>query len=518
MNENIGSKGKGNDYRRVLKNIARKKKLLQEQNKKNRPKRKRVIQIVDPKKKRQVVSVSQSTPKIVENGTKMVLKDSKSRKKKGIFVIDIDQEIKSNKQPLESPISSVPIKGIPSSKIADKEKKDESVALKPLPKKELHPDPVIVPDAVEKGQKQPSKDVKPEKKEPLRPNKRKKVGIPFTDNERIENEAIVKVLNEKIYDIEYELRNLAYREWVIQKQTETVQNQKETERLVEQLEDILVALQKLLADLNDENYLFDQTYLEELGIRLVHKISNREYVGDNRFILYFDQLISEIEKSRDRVEKLKEKTEQKGQELGLAEEDYNHYLDEYYNQEKIADMVQDMVQRQDAILRDIDAKLANAVSTSERTYYVMDGISKQTKNLMAGLAVGMLVPGIRGASAVAFGVVATITGIRQLVAPPSHAVSSKTVKVADYHKMIQKGAMDISMARALLNENMKYLEDVMEQCEREFSSYPAYDSITADFEKLQVVLMEQDAYFAKMEDHLYKKENLNQEQLKLIRE
>ena len=83
MNENIGSKGKGNDYRRVLKNIARKKKLLQEQNKKNRPKRKRVIQIVDPKKKRQVVSVSQSTPKIVENGTKMVLKDSKSRKKKG---------------------------------------------------------------------------------------------------------------------------------------------------------------------------------------------------------------------------------------------------------------------------------------------------------------------------------------------------------------------------------------------------------------------------------------------------
>ena len=74
------------------------------------------------------------------------------------------------------------------------------------------------------------------------------------------------------------------------------------------------------------------------------------------------------------------------------------------------------------------------------------------------------------------------------------------------------------MARALLNENMKYLEDVMEQCEREFSSYPAYDSIAADFEKLQVVLMEQDAYFAKMEDDLYKKENVNKEQLKLVRD
>lgn len=148
----------------------------------------------------------------------------------------------------------------------------------------------------------------------------------------------------------------------------------------------------------------------------------------------------------------------------------------------------------------------------------MDGISKQTKNLMAGLAVGMLVPGIRGASAVALGVVATVTGIRHLVAPPSHAVHEKTVKVDDYQKIIRKGSMDIGMARALLNENMKYLEDVMEQCEREFSSYPAYDSIAADFEKLQVVLMEQDAYFAKMEDDLYKKENVNKEQLKLVRD
>ena len=202
----------------------------------------------------------------------------------------------------------------------------------------------------------------------------------------------------------------------------------------------------------------------------------------------------------------------------MVEEDYNRYVYEYYNQEKISGMVQDMVQRQEAILRDIDGKLANAVSTSERTHYVMDGISKQTKNLMAGLAVGMLVPGIRGASAVALGVVATVTGIRHLVAPPSHAVHEKTVKVDDYQKIIRKGSMDIGMARALLNENMKYLEDVMEQCEREFSSYPAYDSIAADFEKLQVVLMEQDAYFAKMEDDLYKKENVNKEQLKLVRE
>ena len=47
MNENIGSKGKGNDYRRVLKNIERKKDETTEQAKKNRPKKKRVVQITD---------------------------------------------------------------------------------------------------------------------------------------------------------------------------------------------------------------------------------------------------------------------------------------------------------------------------------------------------------------------------------------------------------------------------------------------------------------------------------------
>ena len=48
MNENIGSKGKGNDYRRVLKNIERKKMKLREQAKKNRPKKKRVVQLRTP--------------------------------------------------------------------------------------------------------------------------------------------------------------------------------------------------------------------------------------------------------------------------------------------------------------------------------------------------------------------------------------------------------------------------------------------------------------------------------------
>ena len=509
MNENIGSKGKGNDYRRVLKNVERKKMKLREQSKKNRPKKKRVVQITDSnysfepdsKKKRRVVLVSPTPPEVVENGTKVVLQNPKPRKKKGISVIDIDQEMKQKEQ---QPSEQTPVqtKETPSPKNVE----------------QVKPVPVVIPDVAEKENKPIQKDAKPEKQEPLRPKKRRKVGTPLTDRERIENEALVKVLNEKIYDIEYELRDLAYREWVIQKQVDAVQEQQEAEKLAAQLEEILVALQKLLDDLNDNDYLFDQTYLEELGIHLVHKISNREYVGDNRFILYFDQLISEIEKSKDRVEQLKERTEEKGEELGLVEEDYNRYLDEYYNQEKISGMVQDMVQRQEAILRDIDGKLANAVSTAERTHYVMDGISKQTKNLMAGLAVGMLVPGIRGASAVALGVVATVTGIRHLVAPPSHAVHEKTVKVDDYQKIIRKGSMDIGMARALLNENMKYLEDIMEQCEREFSSYPAYDSIAADFEKLQVVLMEQDAYFAKMEDDLYKKENVNKEQLKLVRE
>ena len=525
MNENIGSKGKGNDYRRVLKNIERKKMKLREQAKKNRPKKKRVVQITDSnysfepdsKKKRRVVLVSPTPPEVVENGTKVVLQNPKPRKKKVISVIDIDQEMKQKEQ---QPSEQTPVqtKETPSPKNVEQVKPVVSKPSKPVPKKETKPVPVVIPDVAEKENKPIQKDAKPEKQEPLRPKKRRKVGTPLTDRERIENEALVKVLNEKIYDIEYELRDLAYREWVIQKQVDAVQEQQEAEKLAAQLEEILVALQKLLDDLNDNDYLFDQTYLEELGIHLVHKISNREYVGDNRFILYFDQLISEIEKSKDRVEQLKERTEEKGEELGLVEEDYNRYLDEYYNQEKISGMVQDMVQRQEAILRDIDGKLANAVSTSERTHYVMDGISKQTKNLMAGLAVGMLVPGIRGASAVALGVVATVTGIRHLVAPPSHAVHEKTVKVDDYQKIIRKGSMDIGMARALLNENMKYLEDVMEQCEREFSSYPAYDSIAADFEKLQVVLMEQDAYFAKMEDDLYKKENVNKEQLKLVRD
>lgn len=505
MNENIGSKGKGNDYRRVLKNIAKRKKQLKK-SAKSKQKKKRVVQVSDgnlsfvpfsAKDKNSNVSITKNqtlSEKQVEQSEKTVKKNVEP------IVIPNQSKKETPKQPSN-----------PQKPVISPEKK----SIEPTTSKKKEDGPVVIPD---EAKKEPEKSAIPFKKEPLRPKKTKKTEIRLTDREKLENEALVQVLNEKVYDIEYELRDLAYREWVIRKQVDEVQEEAEAQRLVNELEEILVELQKLLADLDDNHYLFDQTYLEELGIQLEHKISNREYIGDNRFILYFDQLISRIEKAQDQVEKLKKETQEKGDELGVVEEDYDRYLEEYYQQEKFTDMVQEMVKRQEEIVRDIDDKLSRAVNTTERTKYVMEGVSKQTKNLMTGLAIGMFFPGIRGASAVALGVVATVTGIRHLVNPPYHTETEKIVTVDNYQKMIQNGAVDVSMARSLLSDNMRYLEDVMEQCEKEFSSYPAYDSIAADFQKLQVLLMEQDAYFAKIEDDLYQRQNMNKEQLKLIRQ
>ena len=176
MNENIGSKGKGNDYRRVLKNIERKKMKLREQAKKNRPKKKRVVQIMDSnysfepdsKKKRRVVLVSPTPPEVVENGTKVVLQNPKPRKKKGISVIDIDQEMKQKEQ---QPSEQTPVqtKETPSPKNVEQVKPVVSKPSKPVPKKETKPVPVVIPDVAEKENKPIQKDAKPEKQEPLRP-------------------------------------------------------------------------------------------------------------------------------------------------------------------------------------------------------------------------------------------------------------------------------------------------------------------------------------------------------------
>ena len=506
MNENIGSKGKGNDYRRVLMNLERKKKKLAQQSQIKKEKNKQVVLVSDSPS----ILFSDPTKKQGSNdslfGKECEKINEEQSKKKEESHRTLEQEKKqSSKQRI-----------VGDAKVEEQKPKVVKKDTKSVDSQEKTPTPIVIPDELDKKNER-STVPRTKESESILPKKPKEKPA-LTDREKIENEALVQVLNEKIYDIEYELRNLAYREWVIRKQVDEVQESKEAQRLVDELEQILIELQKLLEDLDENDYLFDQTYLEELGIQLEHKISNREYVGDNRFILYFDQLIARIEKAQDEVESLKKETEEKGEELGFVEEDYDKHLEEYYEQEKIADMVQEMVERQEAIVRDIDEKLANAVTTSERTRYVMDGISRQTKNLMAGLAVGMLVPGIRGISAVALGVTATITGIRHFVNPPYHTEVERTVTVDNYQKIIHKGTLDVSMARALLNDNMKYLEDIMKQCEAEFSTYPAYSSIAADFEKLQVVLMEQDAYFAKIEDNLYKQKNLNQEQLKLVRE
>lgn len=493
MDETIGVKGGHNDFRRTLTITKDKKEKLkryqEEQELKELEKKVKHQQRYTLIKTLPIVIVGQLFNEISNN------KPNKEIKKEKFILVDneeIKEEPKTRKVIIllkdgTKQIINVPINIEIKEEIISKEK--EIIDIVPIKEE-------VIEESKEK--------FKIEKQEYI-PIKETSINEEFKDLtedqknklQRLQARKVIDVYEKQLKDIRYELRNLIIDYNLLVDEEENIIKSKEEERILDKLNEIIEKIEELKEKIRIENLdKYDDNYIYTLVEGYLSEFKDKKIIKeikDSPLYVLISEKLDEFDKRKD---KFKSQVEDKKEELDKKEERLEELREKYFKIEKISDNLNEFYKEQEMILREIQDKISKSTTVTERVKVQVETMDRQTTRLLRRLSLMMLIPGKKGAKALAMMTMIYASMAKRMINPRTITTKYKEVEVKDYSTDIQNSIKEISNVQIDINKSRKEIEELIKKIKEEFSDYigviPECDSLLSNLEKVKSNIKEKE--------------------------
>ena len=374
MDETIGVKGGHNDYkRRMLITLKQKKKLQKIQEEEEIKKLEKEV------KRKTRYSLIKTLPFVVSLGTLKVFYDNSKKVKddseKKIIIVEKEKEKTIN---IKTKID------IPKNIVINLDKKS--------PKKEERKEEERDKDKdKEKEKKQNIKIENVVSFEELNENNKEKLN-------KLKTRKIIDVYEKELKDIRYELRELEFEYNNIDNEAENIVYSDETDKILSKLSSIIDKLEELKSKIKIENLdKYDDNYIYTLIEEYLSEFKDKKFISEIKDSDIYILISKKIEELDNKKDSLLEKVNNKKEELSVKEVNFEKLKDKYSNIEKYSESIDDFYRKQEELLKEMQSKIDNAVSVSEKVEIEYEFIHKNSKNLLKKLAMFMFLPGVIGA-------------------------------------------------------------------------------------------------------------------------
>lgn len=493
MDETIGVKGGHNDFRRTLTITKDKKEKLkryqEEQELKELEKKVKHQQRYTLIKTLPIVIVGQLFNEISNN------KPNKEIKKEKFILVD-NEEIKEQPKTRKviivlkdgtKQIINVPINIEIKEEIISKEK--EIIDIVPIKEE-------VIEESKEK--------FKIEKQEYI-PIKETSINEEFKDLtedqknklQRLQARKIIDVYEKQLKDIRYELRNLIIDYNLLVDEEENIIKSKEEERILDKLNEIIEKIEELKEKIRIENLdKYDDNYIYTLVEGYLSEFKDKKIIKeikDSPLYVLISEKLDEFDKRKD---KFKSQVEDKKEELDKKEERLEELREKYFKIEKISDNLNEFYKEQEMILREIQDKISKSTTVTERVKVQVETMDRQTTRLLRRLSLMMLIPGKKGAKALAMMTMTYASMAKRMINPRTITTKYKEVEVKDYSTDIENSIKEISNVQIDINKSRKEIEELIKKIKEEFSDYigviPECDSLLSNLEKVKSNIKEKE--------------------------
>lgn len=477
MNETIGVKGGKNDRRRSMKIKARRKKILEEIQKQNE-----IKTLEKEVKKNQKFVFIKTVPIVlvgasVRNLIKPAIKEEEKKeiklvpvhgKNKNVKIFKPLREIATKKDEDKSKELNIEVK-VYSPKKEEKEKQVE------VSKRDNQYQEINAPQAKGIGKKKEEKETVV----PFRP-----VGVALDEVEaqldekgretyqKLKAHKIVDVYYEKLKEIRYELRNLVYEYNVLVDEEEKAITSKEAEVVLDKLSDVIRRLEILKNKLKVDNIdKYDDNYIYTLIEEYLKEFQDGKIVSsmkDSPLYIMVSEKLAELDEKKNSFQK--EVKAKKGA-LQKKEADFDKLKERYNKVHRIDEELLRFQYNQDALLKEMEEKVRNAQSVSERVEVRVEGLNRQSRRLLALLSLAMLIPGAKSAKRVAASTAAYIYFMRNVVNPRTTTIRHRVITVKDYSSGISDSIAAINSSMGLLGKTEKEIDKMISLVRHEFGDY-----------------------------------------------
>ena len=336
---------------------------------------------------------------------------------------------------------------------------------------------------------------------------------------------LVRILEQTMKEANYEVKRLMTEEKELEKETQDLLLLKDAEQLSEKVETLLNQLQKLRKELEllekssnfDQIYTWDDHYLSYL-------IDDYKRKYNHGFDL---KILRDVQKNEDYVQLMERIIEIENDSKKL-EEAVTEHLEEFGERDKAFDLFQkdvdgydsdfkeidDLVEKSDEILKDLEEKVKNAVQISEKVEYVTKAIDHSINRLLFTYLATKNNPFVPKTVGLLLRTQAMFAFIGDLFAPRQIKSIKTNVVVQDYTKSIQENIRSLSDVFSLMDETKNKVRFMKEEFIKNFAEYSLleYQSVLDKLETLEQSIDERHDYLIETE----KKMNLQLEKNKVL--
>lgn len=505
MNETIGSKGGRRDHKRTLLiTMENKEKLSKYQKKQQKLKLKQLEKKV---KEQQILTFFSAVPiavtgavlqELTKNGQKeeiQLLEEKKHKSNKSILTSDQQNITASQKSARNYVVKSwaspkKKVENVKEEALIEPEKNKD--ILEQLESKkdiiESYQPSTISKEKEEKIEENILKSSQSNKKRGISPKVEVKVTkqeeIPLKETtiddqlfknqtlQNLKNKKIIAEYERKLKDVRIELKQLIFEYNVLVDDSNELYESKEAEELLRKLNLIIKKIEELKSKIVvDAENLEEEHYLSYLVEEYITEFKDKKFISDIKDSGLYIMLSEKLEELDTKKDKLNNKVDKRKEKLELDEDKFAELKDRYYDFDNFNNKLLKVQSEQDYLLKEIEEKVSNSVTITEKVEYKAKAMTAQSKKLLKMLAVPMMMPGARSAKALATMTIAYLYFMKKLMKPRMEKKRYKVIEVTDYSKDIEYNLDKIKDTTILLKKTSSKLETMMKDFEKDYKEY-----------------------------------------------
>lgn len=329
--------------------------------------------------------------------------------------------------------------------------------------------------------------------------------------QKLKARKIIDSYEEKLKEIRYELRTLVSDYQVLVKEKEEIVFSEEAAVLLDKLSVLINRIEVLknkiqIQDLEqyDDNYIY--TLIEEYLFEFDHGYIISE-LKDSPLYIMIAEKIAELDTEKVRFyhdlfdkKKLLEEKEVRFDEL----------KEQYYSIEKVNQQLLQLQNEQDYLLRDVQNKINQAETVSEKAKVQVEALNLQSEKLLQLLAFQMFFPGPKGVKRFVSTTATYLYFANQLLKPKKTTKKYRVIQVKDY-------SHDIENSMSLLDDAISLLEKTDYQVDQLIAEiYESYRDYIDVLPECSHLLARLEQVKDDIEEKKYEMKKMQEEQIRLM--
>lgn len=289
-----------------------------------------------------------------------------------------------------------------------------------------------------------------------------------------QNIKIIENYQNKLKDINYELKKLTFEYRTIEESIDNVYSEKEAEVLFEKLNLVIRKLEELKNRLKiDDIDKYDDNYICNLIEEYMKSFDDKKIVKEIKDSDLYILLSTKIEELDKEKTKLKEKVTSRKEKLGLSEKKLESIKEKYFKYDDFNKKLIDFETKQDIILRDLEEKIKDSTSIEEKVRIKVVAINNQSNELLKLLALQMMIPGLKNTKNTILATLAYMHFMRKVMRPKYEIKQEKykMIKVTDYSEKIEQSLNSIDNISNTLEKTSSNLNKMINNFKTEYKDF-----------------------------------------------